>query len=150
MQRSRPVETVLAARLRPSFVRELLSFGFVGFLGSAVTIGGANLMRHLHAGGPLTSVIVPTVASTLVSYVANRFWTFRHRDSDGSGREVVIFFTLNGIGNAIQVASTGFTFYTLGLHGGVAYNAALLAGLVLAAAFRYWSYRKWIFRPATA
>jgi putative flippase GtrA len=145
IQRSRPVESVPAARTHCPFLRELLNFGFVGFVGTMITIGGANLMRHLHAGGPLTSVVVPTMVSTLVSYLANRYWTFPHRDSTGSGREVALYFGLNGIGNALQVACTGFTYYTLGLHGGVAYNAALLTGLVLAAAFRYWSYRKWVF-----
>ena len=132
------------------FVSELLTFGFVGLLGTVITIGGANAMRHWLGGGPVTSVVVPTVVSTLTSYLLNRHWTFRHRDSDGSGREFVIFFGLNGIGMAIQVLCTGFTFYTLGLQGGVSYNVGLLVGLGLGSAFRYWSYKKWVFTPATA
>ncbi|GLZ11010.1 hypothetical protein Acsp04_12450 [Actinomadura sp. NBRC 104425] len=159
MQRSRPGQAAPADRgphgmVRSPrlyrFVRELLTFGFVGFIGTVIMIGGANLLRHLHGGGPIFSVVLPTALSTLVSYLANRFWTFRHRDSTGSGREVAIFFGLNGVGLLIQVACTGFTYYTLGLHGGVAYNAGLLVGLGLASAFRYWSYRKWVFTPATA
>ncbi|MFG1999678.1 GtrA family protein [Spirillospora sp. NPDC048911] len=138
----------MTATTHRTFLRELLSFGFVGFVGTVITIGGANLLRHWLGGSPVTSVVVPTVASTLVSYLANRFWTFRERDSDGSGREVVIFFGLNGIGMSIQVLITGFTFYTLGLTGGISYNIALLAGLGLGSAFRYWSYRKWVFTPA--
>ncbi|MFC5750088.1 GtrA family protein [Actinomadura rugatobispora] len=132
------------------FVRELLTFGCVGLLGTVITIGGANLLRHWLGGGPVTSVVVPTVVSTLTSYLLNRHWTFRHRDSDGSGREVVIFFGLNGIGMAIQVLCTGVTFYTLGLQGGLSYNAGLLVGLGLGSAFRYWSYKKWVFTPAAA
>ena len=61
-----------------------------------------------------------------------------------------IFFVLNGVGLLIQVVCTGFTYYTLGLHGGVAYNASLLAGVAFGAAFRYWSYKKWVFTPAVA
>ncbi|MEU5878563.1 GtrA family protein [Spirillospora sp. NPDC047279] len=133
-----------------TFLRELLSFGFVGFVGTVITIGGANLLRHWLGGSPVTSVVVPTMASTLFSYLANRHWTFRERDSDGSGREVVIFFALNGIGMSIQVLVTGFTFYTLGLTGGLSYNIALLIGLGLGSAFRYWSYRKWVFTPTAA
>ncbi|WP_225993563.1 GtrA family protein [Actinomadura rudentiformis] len=140
----------MTATRHRTFLRELLSFGFVGFVGTVITIGGANLLRHWLGGSPLTSVVVPTMASTLFSYLANRFWTFRERDSDGSGREVVIFFALNGVGMSIQVLITGFTYYTLGLTGGISYNIALLVGLALGSAFRYWSYRKWVFTPAAA
>ncbi|WP_051711800.1 GtrA family protein [Spirillospora albida] len=150
LQRPRPVETVPAAPAYRRFVRELLSFGVVGSVGTLIMVGGANLMHILFGGSPVISVIVPTLVSTLTSYLANRHWTFRHRDSDGSGREVVIFFALNGVGLLIQVLCTGFTYYTLGLHGGVAYNAGLLAGVGLGSAFRYWSYKKWVFTPATA
>jgi putative flippase GtrA len=153
VRRPAPVEPAPSAPAGPAprrFVRELLTFGFVGFLGTVITIAGANLMRHWLGGGPVTSVVVPTMVSTVTSYLLNRHWTFRHRDSDGSGREFVIFFGLNGIGTGIQALCTGFTFYTLGLHGGVAYNVGLLAGLALASAFRYWSYRKWVFTPVTA
>lgn len=150
MQRARPVGTVTPAPPYRTFLRELLSFGFVGVVGTVITIFGANLMRAWLGGSPLTSVVVPTLVSTLVSYLANRFWTFRDRDSDGSGREFVIFFALNGVGMLIQVLCTGFTYYTLGLHGGVSYNLSLLAGLGLGSAFRYWSYKKWVFTPAAA
>ncbi|MBB6393491.1 putative flippase GtrA [Actinomadura coerulea] len=150
MQRSRPAETVASAPALRTFLGELLSFGFVGCLGTLIMIFGANLMRAWLGGSPVTSVVVPTVASTLSSYLLNRFWTFRHRDSDGSGREVAIFFALNGVGLLIQVLCTGFTYYTLGLHGGIAYNLGLLAGVGLGAAFRYWSYKKWVFTPAAA
>ncbi|WP_285694829.1 GtrA family protein [Actinomadura sp. NBRC 104412] len=144
-----PVPVSGASRRLPRFVRELATFGFVGFIGTVITIAGANLMRHWLDGGPVTSVVVPTMVSTVTSYLLNRHWTFRHRDSDGSGKEFVIFFGLNGVGTGIQALCTGFTFYTLGLHGGLSYNIGLLVGLGLASAFRYWSYRKWVFTPVT-
>ncbi len=143
------METVSSAPAYRTFLRELLSFGFVGCVGTLIMIFGANLMRAWLGGSPVTSVVVPTVVSTLTSYLLNRHWTFRHRDSDGSGREVAIFFALNGVGLLIQVLCTGFTYYTLGLHGGIAYNLGLLAGLGLGSVFRYWSYKKWVFTPAT-
>lgn len=150
MQRSRPVKTVASAPKYRTFLSELLSFGFVGVLGTLIMLFGANVMRAWLGGSPVTSVIVPTVVSTFASYFLNRYWTFRHLDSKGSGRDVVIFFALNGLGMLIQVLCTGFTYYTLGLHGGIAYNVGLLAGVGLGAAFRYWSYKKWVFTPAAA
>jgi putative flippase GtrA len=150
MQRSRPVDAVASASAYRAFLNELLSFGFVGVVGTLIMIFGANLMRAWLGGSPVTSVVVPTVVSTVASYLLNRFWVFRHRDSDGSGREVAVFFALNGVGLLIQVVCTGFTYYTLGLHGGVAYNGGLLAGVAFGAAFRYWSYKKWVFTPMAA
>ncbi|MCP2338753.1 GtrA family protein [Actinomadura rupiterrae] len=150
LQRSRPNKVALAVRPYRPFLSELLSFGFVGFVGTVITIGGANLLRAWLGGSPVTSVVIPTLVSTVTSYLANRYWTFRRRDSDGSGREFVIFFALNGIGMLIQVLCTGFVYYSLQLHGGIAYNLGLLAGLGLGSWFRYWSYRKWVFTPAAA
>ena len=150
MQRARPGKTVAPVPTYRAFLSELLSFGFVGVVGSLIMIFGANLMRAALGGSPVTSVAVPTVVSTIASYLLNRYWVFRHRDSDDSGREVAIFFALNGVGLLIQVLCTGFTYSTLGLHGGIAYNGGLLAGVAFGAAFRYWSYKKWVFTPATA
>jgi putative flippase GtrA len=148
-----PADTAPGAPKIPAVRRlasELVPFGLVGLLGTVITIAGANLMRHWLDGGPVTSVVVPTMVSTVTSYLLNRHWTFRHRGGEGYGRGFVIFFGLNGVGTGIQALCTGFTFYTLGLHSGVAYNAGLLAGLGLASAFRYWSYKKWVFTPVTA
>ncbi|TDC48998.1 GtrA family protein [Actinomadura sp. KC345] len=150
MQRSRPVKTVETAPAYRTFLGELLSFGFVGVVGTLIMVFGANLMRAWLGGSPITSVVIPTVVSTLASYLLNRFWVFRHRDSDGSGRELAVFFALNGVGLLIQVLCTGFTYYTLGLHGGVGFNAGLLAGVAFGAGFRYWSYKKWVFTPSAA
>ncbi|SEG60050.1 Putative flippase GtrA (transmembrane translocase of bactoprenol-linked glucose) [Thermomonospora echinospora] len=146
LQRSRAAAALApVARSRLHFVRELLRFGTVGTVGTVITIGGANLMRGRFWESPVTTVLVPTMLATLFSYLANRHWTFRHHDSDGSGREMALFFGLNGIGMLIQACCTAFTFYTLGLHDALSYNLALLVGLALASAWRYWSYKKWIF-----
>jgi putative flippase GtrA len=157
LQRSTPVEAspgVPATRGVSSayraFLRELATFGFVGFIGTVISIGGANVMRHGMHAGPVISVVIPTIISTLTSYLLNRHWTFRHRESEGSGREVAVFFGLNGVGMGIQAGCTGFTYYTLGLNGTLSYNVALLVGLGLASAFRYWSYRRFVFTPVAA
>lgn len=145
LQRSRPVP---AADPRPHRARELLRFGTVGTLGTVISIGGANLMRALLFVSPIATVLIPTMVSTLFSYLANRHWTFRHRHTDGSGREMALFFGLNGVGMLIQALCIAFTHYTLRLGDALSYNVALLVGLGLASAWRYWSYRKWVFRCA--
>jgi putative flippase GtrA len=40
----------------------------------------------------------------------------------------------------------GFTIYVLGLEGVIPSNASLIVGTGVATIFRFWSYRKWVFR----
>jgi hypothetical protein len=89
------------------------------------------------------------VVATTFAYFANRYWTFRHRDRTGLGREYLLFFALNGIGLVISSLFVGFTTYVLGLEGVIPSNAALIVGTGAATLFRFWSYKKWVFLPAT-
>lgn len=143
----------LVANLHRQFehlVRELAKFGSVGAIAFVITVVIGN---GLHSGlgvGPLTSNAVATVIATTFSYLANRYWTFRHRDRTGLGREYALFFALNGVGLVITELFIGFTHYVLGLSGPVSYNAALIIGTGVASLFRFWSYKKWVFLPASA
>ncbi|MFG2002489.1 GtrA family protein [Spirillospora sp. NPDC048911] len=133
-------------------VHELMKFGSVGAIAFAITIGLSNAL-HSDSGlgmGPLSSNAIATVIATTFAYLANRFWTFRHRDRTGLGREYVLFFALNGVGLVITQLFIGFTHYVLDLTGAIAYNAALIVGTGVATLFRFWSYKKWVFLPVTA
>ncbi|GLY76868.1 GtrA family protein [Actinoallomurus iriomotensis] len=131
-------------------VHELAKFGVIGVLNFIITIGISDTL-HLGFGvGPLTSFGVGTVVATTFSYFANRYWTFRHRDTSGLGREYVLFFVLNGVALFITWVFIGVTHYLLGLQGGIAYNAAQVVGTGAATLFRYWAYKKWVFLPASA
>jgi putative flippase GtrA len=131
-------------------VHELAKFGVIGVLNFVITIAISDTL-HLGFGvGPLTSFGVGTAVATTFSYFANRFWTFRHRDTSGLGREYVLFFVLNGVGLLITWVFIGVTHYVLDLHGGIAFNAAQVVGTGAATAFRFWAYKKWVFLPASA
>lgn len=128
-------------------VHELAKFGVIGIVGAVITFGISNV---LHAGvgmGPITSFGIATVIATTFSYFANRYWTFRHRDNAGLGREYVLFFVLSGIGLGITELFIGFNYYVLGFQGILAYNVAQVIGTAIATLFRYWSYKKWVFLP---
>ncbi|MCW2944769.1 MAG: GtrA family protein [Actinoallomurus sp.] len=130
-------------------VHELAKFGVIGILNFVITIGISNTL-HLGVGmGPLTSFGIGTVVATTFSYFANRFWTFRHRDTTGLGREYVLFFVFNGVGLVITWAFIGFTYYVLGMQNGVAFNASQVVGTAIATLFRFWAYKKWVFLPPT-
>jgi putative flippase GtrA len=127
-------------------IYELAKFGIVGGLAVLVAAIGTNVL-HFQAGvGPLISNVIATVAATAVSYVGNRYWTFRHRQRTDVSREGILFFVLNGIGLAVQLACLGFSTYVLGLHDRLSYNISLVIGIGLATLFRYWAYKKWVWR----
>jgi hypothetical protein len=82
----------------------------------------------------------------VVTFLGNRYWAFRHRERTGMGRETVLFFVLNGIGLLIQLACVATVQDGLNLQGKIAYNAANLIGIGLGTLFRFWSYRRWVWR----
>jgi putative flippase GtrA len=133
----------LYARFR-HLIHEAAKFGVVGIIGVFITNGLYDLLRTWHVG-PVTSTTIATLVATVVSYVANRYWSFRDRERTGVARETVTFFVLNGIGLLIQDAVVAFNFYLLGnrddkLAGFIALNL----GIALATVFRFWSYRRWV------
>jgi len=144
------LEQVGLARLlsggRWLLIGELAKFGIVGVLAVLIAGVGTNVL-HFQAGvGPLTSNVIATIVATAVSYVGNRYWTFRDRQRTNVGREGIVFFVLNGVGLAIQLACLGLCTYVLGLHDRLSYNIFLVIGIGLATVFRYGAYKKWVWR----
>ncbi|QKG25063.1 GtrA family protein [Actinomadura verrucosospora] len=131
-------------------LREIAQFGSVGAIAFVITVAIGNGMNSGLDMGPLTSNGVATIVATTFAYLANRYWTFRHRDRTGLGREYVLFFALNGVGLVITEMFIGFTHYVLGLTGAIPYNISLVIGTAVATLFRFWSYKKWVFLPASA
>jgi putative flippase GtrA len=132
-------------------IHELAKFGVVGGIAFLVTEVGTNLLHFQVGLGPITSNVIATIVATCVSYAGNRYWTFRHRvGMDNLAGEYSLFFILNAIGLAIQLACIGFTYYILSLTDKFSYNVALLLGIALGTLFRFWSYRKWVWRAHQA
>jgi putative flippase GtrA len=125
-------------------IHEGAKFGLIGAIGVVIyniVNGWLHFTLHL---GPLTSATIAVVVTTLTSYIANRYWSFRHRERTTVPRETVMFFALNGVGLVIQWAVVGFTYYGLGETGKLANVVANNVGILLGTLFRFWSYRKWV------
>ena len=126
-------------------VRELMKFGVVGSVAFVVDIGVFNLVLHA-TDKPLTSKTVSTVLATTVAYAGNRTWTFRRRSKSTVRREYALFFVLNGVGLLIALTCLWVSHYLLGFTSRLSDNiAANLVGLGLGTAFRFWSYRRFVF-----
>jgi putative flippase GtrA len=148
-----------ASRLRDRFLperyhalaTELFRFGAVGCVNTAADFILVNALLFI---GPLKAKIVAVVVATTISYLLNRQWTYKDRDSGSMRREYVLFFALNGVGLLIQeaglaVAKYGLHFSETNPHDRLAFNIANAVGIGLAMIFRFWAYRTWVFTPDT-
>jgi putative flippase GtrA len=126
-------------------IHEAAKFGVVGVIGLIITNGFYGLLHNQYHVGPVTSTTIATIIATIVAFLGNRYWSFRHRERTGVARETVTFFVLNGVGLLIQDAVVAFNFYILGnQHNKLAGFVALNFGIALATVFRFWSYRRWV------
>ncbi len=143
------------ARLRAAvdvLAREVMKFGAVGAMAFVVDLGLFNvLLIGLGEGGPmaghpkLAKVISATVA-TLVAWLGNRLWTFRHRQQNSNRRELLLFLGFNVAGMAIAVACQAISHDVLGYTSHRADNiSANGIGLALGTVFRFWAYRTFVF-----
>ncbi|PRZ18165.1 GtrA family protein [Nesterenkonia sandarakina] len=127
--------------------REVAKFGAVG--GVAFIIDSAIFLWLI--SGPmddsqLKAKVVSGVVATLFSWVANRYWTFRHKRSTGKTRELVMFLVTNAIGLGIQTGCVGIAKYVLGMDSvSEVFIAGNVIGLVLATIFRFFAYKYWVF-----
>jgi len=127
-------------------IHEGFKFLVIGALGTVVTFGVAN---GLHGIGPYKAITIATILATVVTYLGNRYWTFRHRQGQGTTRESIIFFVLNGIGLFIFYGCIWLIKDVAGLKTQLWYNFALVVGTGFGMLFRFWSYRKWVWLPPT-
>jgi putative flippase GtrA len=135
----------LYARFR-DLVHEVAKFGIIGALIYVLDSGLANLFHFGVHIGPLSSKALSTLIASTFSYLANRYWTWRHRARIGLIREYVRFFGLSTVGLGIAEACVAFTEYVLRQHGVLAYNlSANFFGVLLGSIFRFWSFKRWVF-----
>jgi putative flippase GtrA len=129
-------------------IHEGFKFLVIGAIGTIVTFGVANALQPI---GRYKAVTIATVLATVVTYLGNRYWTFRNRQGQGTTRESIIFFVLNGVGLLIFYGCIGLTDLAGVGHSKLWYNIALVVGTGLGTLFRFWSYRKWVWlAPSTA
>lgn len=144
--------TISALRARwDAIAGELTKFLAVGGVAFIVDMAVFNLVRQ-PGSSSIGAKAFSTIVATLVAYLGNRYWSFRHRACEQIRNETAIFFALNGVGLVISLTCVGLSHHVLGFTSTLADNVAALAGIALGTVFRFWSYRKFVFTgtsPAT-
>jgi putative flippase GtrA len=138
---------------RARLLREVVQFGIVGGVAFVVDVTVFNALRvdtsfwsAPLSHKPITAKVISVCVATLVAYAGNRHWTWRDRPRRGMRREVALYALLNVVGMVIAVGCLATSHYLMGLTSALADNvSANGVGLALGTAFRFWSYRRWVF-----
>lgn len=149
MQSTQAGRHTLGDRIRGTVAlvyREIIKFGVVGAVAFVVDMGLFNLLRSTVLPHKVTTAtILSAVVATVVAWLGNRLWTFRHRVSRPVAHEVALFFGTNAIALLMQVGVVGMSHYVLQLQSITADNLAKLVGIALGTIFRFWAYRRYVF-----
>lgn len=161
--RGRPAQVVRALlRLLPAPVRkrvlghrETLKFLLVGGTCFVVAVAiNYALKLTILTDNPVTAFTVANIVATVLSYVLNREWAFRTRGGRERRHEAALFFAVNAIAVGVSdiplwVARYVFDLQTPEVSRLVQeisdFGFGIVAGTLLAMAFRLWAYRKWVF-----
>jgi putative flippase GtrA len=122
-------------------IHEGSKFLVIGALGAVITFGVAPALYGI---GRYKAITVATILATGFTYLGNRYWSFRHRQGQGTVRDSIVFFILNGIGLLIYYGCIGLTDLAGLGKTKIWYYIALVVGTGLGTLFRFWSYRKWV------
>lgn len=141
--------STLADRIRglaSLFWREVAKFGAVGGVAFVIDNGLTYFLMH----GPMSDSeakarFVGATVATVFSWIANRFWTFRHRRQDNVLREFIMFVIINGIGIAISTGFTAVAKYGMDITDKNLLFSAGVFGILVATVVRFFAYRFLVF-----
>jgi putative flippase GtrA len=135
--------------------REMLKFGTVGAVAFVVDVGLFNLLTSdlwFGSGAPpldgheKMAKIVSAGTATVVAWLGNRYWSFRHRRQASRGKEFLTFVVMNVIATGIAVLCLAVSHDLLGFTSKLADNlSGNVIGIGLGTLFRFWAYRTFVF-----
>src|SRR3954452_17769986 len=135
--------------------REMLKFGAVGAIAFVVDVGLFNLLTTDlwvgSGGGPLDghekiAKVISASVATVVAWLGNRYWSFRHRRQSSRSREFLTFLFMNVVGTVIAVLCLAVSHDVFGFTSHLADNlSGNVIGIGLGTLFRFWAYRTFVF-----
>ena len=88
-------------------IHELAKFGVVGAVAYVTQLVATNVFWYALGLPELVGQALGTVCATVVAFLGNRFWTFRHRSHGHLLWSYVMFFGLNAVGLGIRSPACG-------------------------------------------
>ncbi|MEO6471653.1 MAG: glycosyltransferase family 2 protein [Aeromicrobium sp.] len=128
---------------------EVFSFLAVGGAGYVVDVAAFNYFRAtpaLASHDPSVSKILAVIVAMIVTFIGNRVFTWRGESANSRRKQIALFVLFNAIGLGFSVVTLTISHDILGLTSVLADNiSANVIGLALGTAFRYWSYKRFVF-----
>lgn len=145
---------MLTSPSRTLLTHEMVRFLVVGGTGYVVDVTTFNLLLDrvpFDHWDPSVARVLAMCVAMVVTYAGNRWWTWRDAPGHSRRREISLFVLFNLVGLGISVGTLVLSHDVLGLTSRLADNvSANVIGLGLATAFRFWSYRTFVFPGAGA
>jgi putative flippase GtrA len=126
-------------------VHEVAKFGVVGAFGFVVQLSVQNVLHSGFGVGALTAVVMAYAVATVITFLGNRHWAFKHRKGKGLGQEGMLFILLNVAGIFIQVGVVALVVHGMHKTDSLSYNVASIIGIGIGTMFRLFTYRKFVF-----
>lgn len=139
-----------------ALIAPLAKFGVVGAVAYVIDVGLFNLLSYVGSpplleGQPLAAKVASAGVATVVAWLGNRYWTFRHQRRPDRAREFVLYLVMCMIGLLISLSFLWVSHYVLGFTSPLADNiSANVIGLAAGTAFRFWAYRRFVFTHQVA
>ncbi len=133
---------------------EFGKFGVIGGICYFINLSVFNVAEIKFGWGWFPAIVLSTVVSATAAFIGNRYWTWRHASRTTLHREYGLFFLFNLVGLAISSGLLLLSHDVLGsmwpsFQSRLADNiSGNVIGVGFASLFRFWAYRRYVFRPA--
>ena len=126
---------------------ELGRFAVVGLAAYGTDVAVFNALR-LADMAPVGAKAVSSMLAVAVAFTGSRRWTWPDRSGPGLVRQSALFVLLSALAAGLQLLCLVVSREVLGLRDAVSDNvSANVVGMALATAFRFWSFRTFVFVP---
>jgi putative flippase GtrA len=128
---------------------EVVRFGLTG---GVAYLADVLVFNALLLGADMAATwakVVSSIVAIAVAFAGSRWFTWRDRRSDRIGREYALFVLFSVLAAGIQYLCLVLTHDAFGWTSPLADNlSANVLGMALATAFRFWTFRSYVFPPA--
>ena len=132
--------------IRPS--AELLRFAVTGVAAYATDLAVFNVLLLGTGTSSTWAKVVSSTAAIAVAFAGSRWFTWRDRRSEAPVREYGLFVVFSVLAALLQLGCLLVSRDALGLRSALADNlSANGVGMALATAFRFWTFRTYVFPP---
>jgi putative flippase GtrA len=127
--------------------RELGRFLVVGAAAYGTDVAVFNVLR-LSGTAPVGAKALSSALAVAVAFAGSRWWTWPDRTGPGLARQSALFVLFSALGAGLQLLCLVVSRDLLGLRDAVSDNvSANVVGMALATAFRFWTFRSFVFPP---